>query len=231
MSFNRYRRELYDRPNAFLLNLKVRMVKVDVVQALLYGYGTWTPLNVHYRKFRTVHHRVLLRILGAWCKAQDHRFLSYAEALQRTGCESIETTVRTRRLQWAGALIGMDGGKLPNRVMFGGMERPGQRGAGGKEKEWTDCVAEDVRAFGIGGDWKAAALERGGRYSHRGGRRFMAGWRDEEESAAITRQRKREAEEVDKVVASGVTVGQLRRFRAALLGPSLAPLKRRRLLQ
>ena len=60
----------------------------------------------------------------------------------------------------------------------------------------------------------------------------MAGWREEEESAAITRQRKREAEEADKVVvASEVTVGQLRRFRAALLGPSLAPLKRRRLLQ
>ena len=56
----------------------------------------------------------------------------------------------------------------------------------------------------------------------------MAGWREEEESAAITRQRKREAEKADKVVvASGVTVGQLRRFRAALLGPSLAPLKRR----
>ena len=45
----------------------------------------------------------------------------------------------------------MDGGRLPNRVMFGGMEGPGQRWAGGKEKEWTDCVAEDVRAFGIGG--------------------------------------------------------------------------------
>ena len=43
MSFNRYRRELYDRPNASLLDLKVRMVKVDVVQALLYGCGTWTP--------------------------------------------------------------------------------------------------------------------------------------------------------------------------------------------
>ena len=33
----------------------------------------------------------------------------------------------------------------------------------------------------------------------------MAGWREEEESAAITRQRKREAEEADKVVvASGI---------------------------
>ena len=93
------------------------------------------PLKVHYRKFRTVHHRVLLRILGVWCRAQDHRFLSYAEALQRTGYESIETTVRTRRLQWAGALIRMDHGRLlPNRVMFGEMEGPGQRGAGGRKR-------------------------------------------------------------------------------------------------
>ena len=97
---------------------------------------------------------------------------------------------------------------------------------GEKEKEWTDCVAEHVRAFGNGGDRKATALERGAWDDTviEGGRRFMAGWREEEESAVITRQRKREAGETDKVVvASGVTVGQLRRFRAALLGPSLAP--------
>ena len=128
----------------------------------------------------------------------------------------------------------MDGGRLPNRVMIGGMEGPGQRGAGGKEREWADCVAEDVRAFGIGRDWKVTALEQGAWNDTviEGGRRFMVGWREEEESAAITRQRKREAEEVGKVVvASGVTIGPLRRFRAALLGPSLAPLKRRRLLQ
>ena len=36
----------------------------------------------------------------------------------------------------------MDGGRLPNRVMFGGMEGPGQRGAGWKGKELMDCVAE-----------------------------------------------------------------------------------------
>ena len=40
-----------------------------------------------------------------------------------------------------------------------------------------------------------------------GGRRFMAGWRDEEESAAITLQGKREGEEADKVVALRVTAG------------------------
>ena len=40
MSFNRFWRELYERPKTSLLDLKVRMVRVDVVQALLYGCGT-----------------------------------------------------------------------------------------------------------------------------------------------------------------------------------------------
>ena len=34
-----------------------------------------------------------------------------------------------------------------------------RRGRGGKEKDWTDCVQSDIRAFGITGDWKATALE------------------------------------------------------------------------
>ena len=92
-------------------------------------------------------------------------------------------------------------------------------------------MAEHVRIFGIGGDWKVAALEQGAWNDTviEGGRKIMAGWREEEESAAIIRQRKREAEEADQVViASGVTVRQLKRFRAALLGPSPAPLKRQR---
>ena len=54
----------------------------------------------------------------------------------------------------------MDDGRLPNRVMFGGIEGSGQRVAGGKGKEWTEVVAEDVRAFDIGGKWKDSALER-----------------------------------------------------------------------
>ena len=36
VSFRRYRRELYDRLNVNLLHLKARMVKLEVVEALLY---------------------------------------------------------------------------------------------------------------------------------------------------------------------------------------------------
>ena len=49
----------------------------------------------------------------------------------------------------------------------------------------------------------------------------MAVWVREEKKAPENRQRKREAEEADKVeVAPGVTVVSLRRFRAVLIGPT-----------
>ena len=104
MSFNRYRAELYDRPTASL-DLKTWMEKSEVVEALLYGYAACTPLKGDYQKLRVARHRMLLRILGTWYRSRDHRILSYNLALQRTGCERIETTVRTRRLLWAGTLI------------------------------------------------------------------------------------------------------------------------------
>ena len=50
----------------------------------------------------------------------------------------------------------------------------------------------------------------------------------EEENASQYRQRKREAEEADKVaVAPGVTVASLRHFRAASIGPTQELPKRR----
>ena len=56
----------------------------------------------------------------------------------------------------------------------------------------------------------------------------MAAWVREEENASNQRQKKREAEEADKVeVAPGVTVASLRRFQTALIGPTQGLPKRR----
>ena len=114
--------------------LKARMVRYEGVEALLYGCATWTPLKDHNTKLPTTHYRMLLRILGAWCKSPNKHILSYKDALQRTECESIETTVRTRRLLWAGALLRMGDHRLPKRVVSGDLESAGKRGQGGKEK-------------------------------------------------------------------------------------------------
>ena len=76
---------------------------------------------------------------------------SYNRVLEITGCESIETTLRTIKLLWAGTLLRMSGGRLPKQIVLGNFEGAVRRGRGGEEKEWTDCVQSDIRAFGIGG--------------------------------------------------------------------------------
>ena len=116
--------------------------------------------------------------------------------------------------------------------MSGELENAGKRGPGGKEKVWTDCVADDLRLFGVTEDWRTAALDPEAWYDkvHERGCRFMAAWAREEENAFNQRQEKREAEEADKVeVAPGVTVASLRRFPTALIGPTQGLPKRRRL--
>ena len=202
MRIRRYSRELYDQPKD-ALSLKTRMVKAEAIEALLYGCSTCTLRQEHYAKLRTVHHRVLLRIIGAQRKRPDNRMTSYNRALEITRCESIETTLRTRRLLWAEMLVQVSDGRLSKRIMFGSLEGAVWRGRGGKEKEWTDCVQSDIRAFGITGDWKATALKAEVWFEAvtEGGRRFMAAWREEEEDAARHRQEKRDATRLGKLLS------------------------------
>ena len=87
---------------------------------------------LHQAPYNT--HRMLLRILGAWCKLPNKRTLSYKDAPQRIKWESIETTTRTRRLLWSGALLRMGDHRLPKRVMSGELENAGKCGPWGKEK-------------------------------------------------------------------------------------------------
>ena len=94
----------------------------------------------------------------------------------------------------------MSAGRLPKRIRFGNLEGAVRRGRGGKEKERTDCVQSDIRAFGITGDWKAMALkaEVWVEAVTRGGRRFMAACREEEDAARHS-QEKREATRLGKL--------------------------------
>ena len=63
----------------------------------------------------------------------DHRVLSYNRALELTGCERIEATLRAGRLLWAEALTRMDDCRLPKRVMFGTIKDGVKKGRGGQE--------------------------------------------------------------------------------------------------
>ena len=96
MRIRRYLRELYDQPKV-ALSLKTRMVKAEAIEVILYGCSTWNLRQETYAKLRTVHHQVLIRIIGTQRKRPDHRMTSYNRALAIIRCESIETKLRTRK--------------------------------------------------------------------------------------------------------------------------------------
>ena len=97
----------------------------------------------------------------------------------------------------------MIGGRLPRRIVLGSLEGAVRRGRSGKEKEWTDCVQSDIRAFDIAGDWKTTALEADVWVETvaEGGRSFMAAWSKVEVGAARHRHEKREATRLGKLLS------------------------------
>ena len=97
----------------------------------------------------------------------------------------------------------MSGGRLPKRIVFENFEVAVRRGRGGKDKEWTDCVQSDIRAFGITRDRKVTALkaEVWVETVAEGGRRFMAAWKKEEVDAARHRHEKREETRLGKLLS------------------------------
>ena len=121
-SFRKYALELYDQPSA-PLELKLRMLRAEVFETMLYGCVTWSPCACHYDTMRQAHHRFLTRCIG-WRKHNraDHP-ISYLDTLNKTGSESIEATLRRRGILFAGFVARMEDARLPKCVMFGEMVR------------------------------------------------------------------------------------------------------------
>ena len=117
-SFRKYTLELYDRLSA-RLELKIRMLRADILETMLYGCVTWSPHACHYDTLRRAHHRFLTRCIG-WRKHNraDHP-ISYLDTLLKTGSESIGATLRRRRILFAGFVARMEDTRLPKCVMFG----------------------------------------------------------------------------------------------------------------
>ena len=77
-----------------------------------------------------------------------YRQVSYAQALKKTGCQSVKDTIRQWRLLFAGAMARQPAGRLPKRLMdrkLVGGEDPGKGRPG---QNWMDCLKDDFQAFG-----------------------------------------------------------------------------------
>ena len=186
------------------------------MEALLYGCMTWAPRREHYRILRRTHHRLLLRVIGYRRERGTYRQLSYAQALKKTGCQSVEATIRQRRLLFAGAMGRQPAGRLPKRLMDGKLVGGEDPGKGRPEQNCMDCLKDDFQAFGatdgstvdnrlaFGVDravWTLAAKMDDGAPWHKGvlqgAEKFMASWHKEEEEASRRRATKRDSRDLE----------------------------------
>ena len=62
-SFRKYTLDLYDRPSA-PLELKIQMLRAEVLETLLYGCVIWSPRACHYDTLRRDRHRFFIRCIG-----------------------------------------------------------------------------------------------------------------------------------------------------------------------
>ena len=139
----------------------MRRLRAEVLETMLYGCVTWSPRACHYDTLRRAHHRLLTRCIGWRKHNRAGHPIFYLDTLIKTGSESIEATLRRRRILFAGFVARMEDTRLPKCVMFG--EIVGGAGCvGGQEKEWMECFLDDLRAFGINADqWRTAAQDEG----------------------------------------------------------------------
>ena len=174
-SFRKYILKLYGRPSV-PLELKIRMLTTKVLETMLYGCVTWSPRACHYDTLRRAHHRFLTRCIG-WRKHNraDHP-ISYLDTLLKTGSESIEATLRRKRILFAGFVARIEDTRLPKCGMFGELVE-GAGCVGDQEKCWMGCFLDNLRAFGINVDWWTTAAQDEGKWrrtAEQGAERFMA---------------------------------------------------------
>ena len=136
--FQRYKMEIYDRPGV-RLRLKVRLLKAEVVETLLYGCMTWSPNKPDYDRLQRIHHSMLLRCLGWRKRKRDDHTLSYTDALAK---------------------------HLPQRVMFGELVG-GKVYSGGQEKDWMAHLKEDMSVLGMRFEGWRKAAQKAGRWFRR----------------------------------------------------------------
>ena len=103
-----------------------------------------TAVTALFTSIALAPHNLLLRIIGFRRRQRTDHLMSYAKALKKAQCESVETTIRKQRLLFAGAVQRTTNERLTHRVVFGTLTGGENPGPGRPEKNWAQCLA-DIR--------------------------------------------------------------------------------------
>ena len=97
-------------------------------QVRIFRIAKLPPHKFETQSSEMAHHKLLLRIIGFQRRQASDPLMSNAKALKKAQRESVRTTIRKRRILFAGVVLWTGDERLTRRVMFGtmtGRENPG----------------------------------------------------------------------------------------------------------
>ena len=116
----------------------------------------------------------------------------------------------------------MGGHRLPKRVMSGKLENKGKRGPGGEEKLLDTLLGRGTSVFGITEDWSIAAVDPLGLGAAQYAKETVGSWprgSEERKRRPKLSRRREKRTRWTRLIAPGMAVASLRRFKAAWIGP------------
>jgi len=131
-------------------NLKIKIYRIIILPAVLYGFETWSLTLREERKLRVFENMVLRRIFGP---RKDEvtgkwRRLHNEELNDLYSSPNIVRVIKSRRMKWAGHVARMGEERGVYRVLLGKPE--GRRPLGRPRRRWVDNIRMDHQEVGCG---------------------------------------------------------------------------------
>jgi hypothetical protein len=138
---------------------KFSLYKTLIRPVLIYGAESWNSTEEENEKLGVFERKVLRTIIGPLRLEEGVYRIRYNHELYQIFQDTdIVSTVRLRRMAWAGHVIRREESK-PVRATFRGEFRDGKRSRGRPKKTWKEAVDNDFAAFGLR-NWQSEASDR-----------------------------------------------------------------------
>jgi hypothetical protein len=193
------------------LQTKVQTYRTFVMPCLLYGCEVWNTSREQLNKLEGLQYRHLRSIAGkTWrdnishvqllksMQIDENKNFSWTkedkQPAKSRSLTAVETTIRLSRLRYVGHVIRMNDCRMP-KILLHAEIKAGKRDPGRPNKNYRQCIKDDLKEFGLWENVKAHSLnklalkrEEWRAMIHKGAAHFQTKWELERESKSLKRK-------------------------------------------
>ena len=125
------------------IDIKLRIFNACVIPVLTYGCELWSVTKTMENRLNAAENKWLRRIL----KISYREHVTNIEVRRKTQQQTINDTIKKRRMRWAGHVLRMEDIRNPKRIFK--YKPEGKRAIGRPKRRWIDYLDDDLKAGGF----------------------------------------------------------------------------------